>query len=91
MAYLIECACVERCARPLRGWTDIVTRSFSIALDGRYATELKHFQGRLDVIAIRPQLSREIDPLDFRHSAELIKVGYEQTRSFLEGARSAAR
>lgn len=84
VAYLIECACAERCARPLRGWTDIVVRSFSIALGGRYAAELRHFHGRLDVVAVRPQLDREVDLLDFRHSAELIEAAYHQTRGFLE-------
>jgi NTE family protein len=89
--FLIECTCVERCARPLRGWTDLVIRSFSIAVDGRYAAELKHFHGRLEVFAVRPQLAREVDLLDFRHSAELIEAGYRQTRRFLEEWRACRK
>lgn len=86
--YLIECACAERCAQPLRGWRDIVVRSFSIALGGRYAAELQHFHGRLDVFAVRPQLAREVDLLDFRHSTELIEAAYDQTRYYLEQLRA---
>ena len=89
VAYLIECGCAKRCARPLRGWRDLVVRSFSIAVDGRYTAELERFRGRLKAIAVRPQLAREVDLLDFRHSAELIEAAYRQTRCFLEelGAR----
>lgn len=86
--FLIECTCTEQCARPLRGWTNLVVRSFSIAVDGRYAADLKHFHGRLEVFAVRPQLAREVDLLDFRHSAELIEAGYNQTRRFLQKWRA---
>lgn len=86
--YLIECVCGERCDQPLRGWIDLVIRSFSIAVGGRYAAELQHFHGRLKVFAVRPQLTREVDLLDFRHSGELIEVAYHQTRSDLERLRS---
>lgn len=89
VAYLIECACAERCDRPLRGWSDLVIRSFSIAVGGRYAAELEHFHGRLEVFAVRPQLAREVDLLDFRHTAELIEAAYHQTSTFLEGLRSS--
>lgn len=82
--FLIECACAERCAEPLRGWRDIVARSFSIAIGGRYAAELQHYQGRLKVYAVRPQLTHEVDLLDFGHSVELIEVAYRQTRQFLD-------
>ncbi len=88
VAYLVECACAERCDRPLRGWRDLVVRSFSIAVGSRYAAELKHFDGRLEVIAVRPQLVREVDLLDFRHSAELIEAAYDQTRYHLEQLRA---
>ncbi|TAM00976.1 MAG: hypothetical protein EPN70_20830 [Paraburkholderia sp.] len=83
-AYMIECACVQRCPRPLRGWADILMRSFSIALAGKYAAEREHFHGRLEVFLVRPQLAEEIDLLDFRHSAELIEVSYNQTRGLLQ-------
>ncbi len=90
-AYLIECACAQRCPRPLRGWADILMRSFSIALAGKYAAEREHFHGRLAVFVVRPQLPDEIDLLDFRHSAELIEVAYRQTRSLLEHLQSTER
>lgn len=83
-AFLIECACAQRCPRPLRGWADILMRSFSIALAGKYAAEREHFHGRLEVFVVRPQLADEIDLLDFRHSAELIEVAYRQTLSYFE-------
>jgi NTE family protein len=82
--FLIECACAERCAQPLRGWRDILARSFSIAIGGRYATELQHYQGRLKVFAVRPQLTHEVDLLDFRYSAELMEAAYHQTQQFLD-------
>ena len=82
--YLIECACAQRCPRPPRGWADILMRSFSIALAGKYASEREHFHGRLEVFVVRPQLTDEIDLLDFRHSVELIEVAYRQTRRALE-------
>jgi NTE family protein len=90
LVYLIECACAERCARPLRGWRDLVVRSFSIAVGGRYAADLQHFHGRLDVFAVRPQLTREVDLLDFQHSTELMEAAYRQTRRFLEGKQRSA-
>lgn len=84
VVYLIECVCAERCPEPLRGWTDILVRSFSITLACKYAAELKHFRGRLEVHVVRPQLDREVGLLDFRHSPELIATGYHQTRAYLE-------
>lgn len=86
--YLVECACADHCPRPLRGWADILMRSFSIALDGKYRTDLAHFDGSLTIHTVRPQLSDEVDLLDFRHSAELIEAAYRQTRDRFEWLRS---
>ncbi|MDT7531454.1 patatin-like phospholipase family protein [Sphingopyxis sp. SE2] len=84
--YMIECMCAERCPTPLRGWADIVMRSFSIALDSKYRAELKHFHRHIEVHSIRPDLREEVDVLDFRHTEYLIEAAYRQTR-----ARLAAR
>lgn len=83
-AYLIECVCAERCQRPLRGWADLLVRSFSIAVDGKYRAELVNFGSTLVIYPVRPQLAEEIDLLDFRQSAQLIETAYTQTREFLE-------
>lgn len=87
--YLIECACAEHCPRPLRGWADILVRSFSIALDSKYRAELMHFHNRIDIHSVRPQLDQEIGLLDFRHSAKLIEAAYRQTRAHLERSRAS--
>ena len=86
--YMIECACAERCPRPLRGWTDILMRSFSVALDSKYRAELMHFHGHIEIHAVRPQLDQEVDLLDFSHTETLIEAAYRQTRAHLE--RSSA-
>lgn len=88
VVYLVECACAERCEQPPRGWADVVMRSFSIAIDGRYAAELRNVGDRLRVVTVRPQLTREVDLLDFRHSAELIDAAYQQTLSRLADLQS---
>lgn len=79
VVYLVECACAERCDQPLRGWADVVMRSFSIAIDGHYAAELRQVGDRLKVVTVRPQLTREVDLLDFRRSTELIDAAYRQS------------
>jgi NTE family protein len=81
--YMIECACAERCARPLQGWSDILMRSFSVALDSKYRAELRHFHEHIQIHTVRPQLDREVDLLDFRHTEELIEAAYRQTREQL--------
>jgi NTE family protein len=90
VAYLIECACAQRCAQPLRGWKDLVVRSFSIAVGSRYAAELDHYRGRVEIHAIRPHLDHEVDLLDFRHTAQLIETAYRQTCEYLERLRTSA-
>lgn len=90
VVYLVECACAERCDQPLRGWADAVIRSFSIAIDGRYAADMRHVRGQLQVVAVRPQLTREVDLLDFNHSTELIDAAYRQTLTRLASLGQAS-
>lgn len=85
--YMIECACAERCPRPLRGLADILMRSFSVALDSKYRAELMHFHGHIEIHAVRPQLDQEVDLLDFRHTEQLIEAAYQQARDHFERAR----
>lgn len=85
--YMIECACAERCPRPLRGLADILMRSFSVALDSKYRAELMHFHGHIEIHAVRPQLDQEVDLLDFSHTEQLIEAAYRQTREHLERSR----
>lgn len=86
--YLIECGCAEHCPRPLRGWADILMRSFSIALDSKYRAELMHFHSHIEIHAVRPRLDHEVDLLDFHHSTGLIEAAYQQTRSQLAQLRA---
>jgi len=81
--YMIECACAERCPRPLQGWADILMRSFSVALDSKYHAQLMHFHGHIEIHTVRPQLDREVDLLDFDHTEHLIEAAYRQTREHL--------
>lgn len=89
--YMIECVCAERCPQPLRGWADILMRSFSVALDSKYRAELMHFHEHIEIHAVRPQLEQEVDLLDFRHSEKLIEAAYRQTREHLERSRAHHR
>ena len=68
-----------------------MVRSFSIAVDGRYTAELERFRGRLKVIAVRPQLAREVDLLDFRHSAELIEAAFVKHGAFSKSWKRAPK
>ena len=77
--YMIECVCAERCRAPPRGLVDLLVRGFSIALDGKYQADLRRFQSDVQIHVVRPQLTREIGLLDFRHGAELIEAAYRQT------------
>jgi NTE family protein len=85
-----KCACAERCSRPPRGWADILMRSFSIALDGKYRTDLTHFAGSLTIHTVRPQLRNEVDLLEFCHSAELIETAYGNDPGSFRTANSSA-
>lgn len=77
--YMIQCVCAERCPAPPRGLVDLLVRGFSIALDGKYQADLQRFQNDAQIHVVRPQLTREIGLLDFRHGAELIETAYRQT------------
>lgn len=84
--YMIQCVCAERCPMPPRGLVDLITRGFSIALDGKYRADLERFQHQAQIHVVRPQLPREIGLLDFRHSAELIEAAYRQTLQHFAGS-----
>lgn len=84
--YMIQCACAERCPKRPSGLIDLLVRGFSLAFDGKYQADLQRFQHRARLHVVRPQLTREINLLDFRYGAELIETAYAQTvRHIREG------
>jgi len=90
---MIQCVCCEGRATPYRGLINILARSFSIALDCKYATDRMHFGGHARIHIVRPRFSLEIGLLDFRHSADLIHIGYQQSLAYFNQnplARTAA-
>jgi hypothetical protein len=63
-------------------------RSFLIALDCKYGSDLNHYQREgITIRAVRPLLSYEVGLLDFHYTDALIHAGYEETlRAFRESS-----
>lgn len=70
------CARCEWRNRPVRGLLPILRRALSIAIDRKYHADIQHYTGRARLIALEPPIGREIDLLDFSHTAELIEQGH---------------
>lgn len=90
---MIQCVCCEGRAAPYRGLINILARSFSIALDCKYATDRMHFGGHARIHIVRPHFPLEIGLLDFRYLADLIHIGYQQSLAYFNQnplARTAA-
>lgn len=79
VAYLIECYCTDPCLQPPRGWTDILMRSFSIALDAKYQTDIDNLHEDILIHRILPKFDNNIPMMGFSQSEELIDVGYRAT------------
>ena len=72
----ILCACCEWTSRRVRGLLPILRRALSIAIDRKYHADIQRYAGQARLIALEPPIGREIDLLDFSHTAELIEQGY---------------
>jgi NTE family protein len=81
---LMLCAGCERAGHPVRGLLPILRRALSIAIDRKYHAEVRQYTGRADVIALEPPGDLAIDPLDFRHTDELIERGYASAMAALK-------
>ena len=76
---MIQCVCCDPFVKPLRGLIDVVARSFSVALDCKYAVDLERFSLAVQIHVVRPHFQRDVGLLDFRYSADLIETAYKQT------------
>lgn len=82
--FLIDCYCDEPCLRPPRGLIQILMRSFSTAVSGKYEADLARIRNRVKIFRVQPKLDNNIDLLDFSRSRDFISIGYEATRAALE-------
>jgi len=76
---MITCGACRASDRRFKGVAGILGRSFSIALDGKFAADLVHLGNVVNVRCIRLPSSEEVELLDFRCSGELIDAAYRET------------
>lgn len=76
---MIQCMCCEARTTSYKGFISILARSFLLALDCRYAADLAHFGGHVRIHVVRPHFPLEVGLLDFRHTLDLIDVGYQES------------
>jgi len=87
---MIRCTCCEPSLKPFRGIARVLVRSFSIALERKFAAELEHFRALVQVHSVQPRFPHEIDLLDFRYSGELIDAAYRQTIEYFTAPDAGA-
>ncbi|OYV52428.1 MAG: hypothetical protein B7X10_00045 [Burkholderiales bacterium 21-58-4] len=76
------CTCCASATQPVFGLVNVLTRSFMAALNVKYQSDVRHYQGRLDLHVIEPRYGREVGLLDFSHTRELITAGYHETLEY---------
>jgi NTE family protein len=76
---MIECVCCDAAPKRFSGLLEVVARSFAIALECKYNSELERFKSSARIDVVRPRLPVEIGLLDFSHTAELIETGYRDS------------
>ena len=86
--YLIDCFCDGQCLRPPRGLVQVLMRSFSTAVGGKYEADRAHFRDRKKIVRVRPKFNNNIDLLDFSKSREFIQAGYEATLAAMDAAQN---
>lgn len=86
--YMIECFCNPSCVPPPRGLISILMRSFSIAVDSKYYSDLAYLGKRIKIFRVKPEFDDNIELMSFSESRELIKVGYDATISQMPGLTS---
>uniref|UniRef100_UPI004048012E patatin-like phospholipase family protein n=1 Tax=Yoonia sp. TaxID=2212373 RepID=UPI004048012E len=87
-AYVIECYCNEPCLRPPRGPIQVLTRSFSIAIDSKYHSDMAYLRREMKIIRIRPEFDNNLELMNFSRTRDLIETGYETTMRKLTGMRT---
>lgn len=86
--YLIDCFCDRPCLRPPRGLVQVLMRSFSAAVGGKYEADRAHFRDRTKIVRVRPKFDNNVDLLDFSKSREFIQAGYEATLAEMDTAQN---
>jgi len=76
--------CCPHSGGPLHGLVMILIRAFSIALDRKTKSDVRHFGSRSKLIIFKPTFGSDIDLLDFRHTNMLIEKAYEFSKKTLE-------
>jgi NTE family protein len=66
-----------------RGIAKLLGRAFGIATDRKWQLEAPRYASRPEVLIIDPVVDLQVQALDFRHGAELAKLGYRTSRQIL--------
>lgn len=80
---MIECLCCDPVLKRYISLLEVVTRSFSIAMDSKYNVDLERLGSLVRIHVVRPRLAWDIGLLDFSYTAELIEAGYRQSIEYL--------
>ncbi len=78
-ALVIDCYCDRPCLRPPRGMIAILTRSFAVAVDGKFHADLARLKRRMTIERVTPHFDNNVEMMDFSKTAELIETGYRAT------------
>ncbi|MBI3605542.1 MAG: patatin-like phospholipase family protein [Nitrospirae bacterium] len=70
------CICCEQIPYPVRGLANMINYAFSIAVDRKFRSDVRHFQDKARLIMMEPQVDLDVGLLDFSHSGKLIELGY---------------
>ncbi len=73
----MRCGCSQPLAQAPQGILGILLRSFDISLNSRWRCEIESYRDRTQFVVLEPCLDENIGLLDFRHSSELIEIGYQ--------------
>ncbi|MCL4287812.1 MAG: patatin-like phospholipase family protein [Thermoleophilia bacterium] len=71
---------------PPRGAVAMVLHAMSLLVMRRLLVEVEELRDRVELIVLPPPCPLAITPIDFSHSDELIRRGYEDSRDYLDAA-----
>jgi NTE family protein len=75
------------CERPEapHGAVAMLLHAMSLLVMRRLLLEIEALSDRAELIVLPPPCPQAITPIDFSHTDELIRRGYESTREYLDG------
>jgi NTE family protein len=76
--------CCTQPVRPVHGLANLLSRTFSIALDRKTISDTRYFRSKAKLFMMEPTFGQDIHHLDFRHSELLIEKGYLFAMEFLD-------